>query len=124
MVSLYGGPGGDGHVSVLVAQTAASREDGVNLLRRMMPQWLRDGLAAHVRFDGAIPTMRDPDAYAAFLADIHPVGPPDYCVARIQESVVESGIDRILLFVEGGGPEHTLRNIETLGRGVLPRLRE
>jgi len=111
------------HVSVLVAQLAASRAEGVSLLRRTMPGWLRPGLAAHVRFDGSTPPMRDPAEYAAYLTDIHPVGDAGYCVERILESCETTGVDRFLLFVEGGGPEHTLRNIAALGESVLPRLR-
>jgi alkanesulfonate monooxygenase SsuD/methylene tetrahydromethanopterin reductase-like flavin-dependent oxidoreductase (luciferase family) len=121
MIDLYGAAAP--HVSVLVAQTAPSRAEAVSLLRRTMPLWLRDGLAAHVRFDATRPPMRDPDAYARHLADIHPVGDPAYCAERILESAEATGVDRVLLFVEGGGPEHTLRNIETLGAEVLPRLR-
>jgi alkanesulfonate monooxygenase SsuD/methylene tetrahydromethanopterin reductase-like flavin-dependent oxidoreductase (luciferase family) len=67
--------------------------------------------------------MRDPDVYAAHLTDIHPVGSPDYCAARIRESCDATGIEQVLLFVEGGGPGETLKNIEVLGREVLPRLR-
>lgn len=111
------------HVSVLVAQVADSRDTAVRLLRSAMPAWLRPGLAAHVRFDGTAPRMRDPDAYAAHLADIHAVGSAEYCAARIRESCDVTGIDRVLLFVEGGGPGETMKNIETLGREVLPLLR-
>ena len=32
-------------------------------------------------------------------------------------------MDRFLLFVESGGPEHTLANIKALGASVLPSLR-
>jgi alkanesulfonate monooxygenase SsuD/methylene tetrahydromethanopterin reductase-like flavin-dependent oxidoreductase (luciferase family) len=121
MVEAYGSPAS--HVSVVVAQVVRSRDDGVSLLRRTMPRWLRPGLAAHVRFDGGTPSKRDPDAYAAFLTDVHPVGDPKYCVERVIESCQTTGVDRLLLFVEGGGPEHTLRNIDALGTYVLPYLR-
>ncbi|HEY3481884.1 MAG TPA: LLM class flavin-dependent oxidoreductase [Streptomyces sp.] len=111
------------HASVVVAQVAASREAGVSLLRQTMPTWLRPGMAAHVRFDGTTPPMRDPDAYAEFLTTIHPVGPASYCADRILESAEATGIEHFLLFVEGGGPEHTLENIKALGSSVLPLLR-
>lgn len=111
------------HVSVLVTHVAESRAAGVGLLRQTMPTWLRPGMAAHVRFDRTTPSMRDPDAYAEYLTAIHPVGPAAYCAERILESSAATGIEHVLLFVEGGGPEHTLANIKALGSSVLPLLR-
>ncbi|GAA2060472.1 LLM class flavin-dependent oxidoreductase [Catenulispora yoronensis] len=111
------------HVSTMVAQVADSRSAGVALLRRTMPTWLGPGLAAHVRFDGAVATMRDPVSYAEHLTSFHPIGPAGYCAERILESGWATGMERFLLFVEGGGPEHTLANIKALGSSVLPLLR-
>ncbi len=121
MVRIYGAPAP--HTSVVVAQVAPSRSQGVSLLRQAMPTWLRPGLAAHVRYDGGSAPMRDPDDYAEHLTTIHPVGPASYCAERILESRLATGIEHVLLFVEGGGPEHTLANIRSLGSSVLPLLR-
>ena len=121
MVRTYGAPAP--HAGVVVAQVAESRAAGVSLLRQTMPTWLRPGMAAHVRFDGTAPRMRDPDAYAEHLTAIHPVGPAAYCAERILESAQATGIEHFLLFVEGGGPEHTPDNIKALGSSVLPLLR-
>jgi alkanesulfonate monooxygenase SsuD/methylene tetrahydromethanopterin reductase-like flavin-dependent oxidoreductase (luciferase family) len=121
MVRAYGSPAP--HASVLVAQVTDTRPSGISLLRQTMPAWLRPGLEAHVRFDGSKQPMRDPDAYAEFLTSIHPVGPAAYCADRILEAGRATGIDHFLLFVEGGGPEHTLANIKALGSSVLPLLR-
>jgi alkanesulfonate monooxygenase SsuD/methylene tetrahydromethanopterin reductase-like flavin-dependent oxidoreductase (luciferase family) len=111
------------HTSVVLAQVAESRTAGVSLLRQTMPTWLRPGLAAYTRFDGTPGPTHDPDAYAEYLTAIHPVGPAAYCADRILESSRATGIERFLLFVEGGGPEHTLGNIKALGSSVLPVLR-
>ncbi|WP_370383294.1 LLM class flavin-dependent oxidoreductase [Catenulispora sp. GAS73] len=111
------------HASAVVAQVAESRGGGVRLLRQTMPPWLRPGLAGYVRFDGTTPPARDADDYAEFLTRIHPVGPASYCAERILEAREATGIERFLLFVEGGGPEHTLGNIRALGEAVLPVLR-
>jgi alkanesulfonate monooxygenase SsuD/methylene tetrahydromethanopterin reductase-like flavin-dependent oxidoreductase (luciferase family) len=121
MVRAYGSPAA--HASVLLAQVTQTRSSGISLLRKTMPAWLRPGLAAHVRFDGTKQPMRDPDAYAEYLTSIHPVGPAAYCADRVLEAGRATGIDRFLLFVEGGGPEHTLANIKALGSSVLPLLR-
>ena len=121
MVRSYGAPAP--HASVVVAQVAESRAAGVRLLRHTMPAWLRPGMAAHVRFDMTTPSMRDPDAYAEHLTEIHPIGPASYCADRIAVSSRATGIEHFLLFVEGGGPEHTLANIKALGSAVLPLLR-
>jgi alkanesulfonate monooxygenase SsuD/methylene tetrahydromethanopterin reductase-like flavin-dependent oxidoreductase (luciferase family) len=121
MVQAYGSAAP--HASVLVAQVAQTRAEGVSLLRQTMPTWLRPGLAAHVRFDGTKRPMRDPDAYAEFLTSIHPVGPARYCAERVLEASRATGIEHFLLFVEGGGPEHTMANIKALGSSVLPLLR-
>jgi alkanesulfonate monooxygenase SsuD/methylene tetrahydromethanopterin reductase-like flavin-dependent oxidoreductase (luciferase family) len=121
MVRAYDAPAA--HVSVVLAQVAESRAAGVRLLRETMPTWLRPGLDAHVRFDGTRPPMRDPQAYAEYLTAIHPIGPASYCADRILESSRTTGIEHFLLFVEGGGPEHTAANIKALGSSVLPLLR-
>ena len=126
MVREYGAagrPAGGGHVSVVLAQVAESRAGGVELLRRTLPGWLGPGLAGFVRFDGAGGTGRDPVGYAEHLTAIHPVGSAGYCAERILESGRVTGVDRLLLFVEGGGPEHTLANIKALGSSVLPAVR-
>jgi hypothetical protein len=112
------------HTSVVLAQVAGSRTDGISLLRQTMPTWLRPGLAGFVRLDGGGGPSRDPVAYAEYLTSIHPIGPAGYCADRIVESSRATGIDRFLLFVEGGGPEHTLANIKALGSEVLPLLRQ
>ncbi|GAA2006566.1 hypothetical protein GCM10009838_86090 [Catenulispora subtropica] len=62
-------------------------------------------------------------AYTEHLTAIHPIGPAGYCADRILESGRTTGVDRFLLFAEGGGPEHTLANIKALGSSVLPLLR-
>ncbi|NUR28408.1 MAG: LLM class flavin-dependent oxidoreductase [Catenulispora sp.] len=121
MVQDYGAQAG--HTSVVLAQIADSRAAGISLLRQTMPAWLRPGLAGFVRLDGAGGPSRDPVAYAEHLTSIHPVGPAGYCADRIMDSSRATGIDRFLLFVEGGGPEHTLANIKALGSEVLPLLR-
>jgi len=121
MVRAYGPPAP--HTSVVLAHVAESRSAGIRLLRRTLPTWLRPGLAAHVRFDGTRAPMRDPDKYAEHLTSIHPIGPAGYCAEHILESSQATGIDHFLLFVEGGGPEHTMANIKALGSSVLPRLR-
>jgi alkanesulfonate monooxygenase SsuD/methylene tetrahydromethanopterin reductase-like flavin-dependent oxidoreductase (luciferase family) len=121
MVRAFGYPAP--HASVLVAHVAESRAAGVGLLRETMPTWLRPGMAAHVRLDATMPPMRDPDAYAEHLTAIHPIGPASYCADRIREAARVTGIEHFLLFVEGGGPEHTMANIKALGSSVLPLLR-
>ena len=121
MVRAHGGRAG--HASVLLAQVAESRAAGVRLLRRTMPAWLGPGMAGYVRFDGAEAAMRDPVAYADHLTEIHPIGPAAHCADRILESGRNTGVDRFLLFVEAGGPEHTMANIKALGSSVLPLLR-
>jgi hypothetical protein len=80
-------------------------------------------MAAHVRLDATMPPMRDTDAYAEHLTAIHPIGPASYCADRIREAARVTGIEHFLLFVEGGGPEHTMANIKALGSTVLPLLR-
>ncbi|MEZ0111304.1 alkanesulfonate monooxygenase SsuD/methylene tetrahydromethanopterin reductase-like flavin-dependent oxidoreductase (luciferase family) [Catenulispora sp. EB89] len=121
MVQAYGAAAP--HASAVVAQVADSRETGIRFLRQTMPPWLRPGLAGYVRFDGTTPPTRDADDYAGFLTRIHPVGPASYCAERILEARQATGIEHFLLFVEGGGPEHTLGNIKALGESVLPLLR-
>ncbi len=100
------------HTAVAVAHVADSRAQALATLHATMPGWLRDGLAAHTRLDGAPHSTRDPDAYTEHLLAIHPVGDPDYCIAALRASISATGVSRLLLFVEGAGnPASVTRNI-------------
>jgi alkanesulfonate monooxygenase SsuD/methylene tetrahydromethanopterin reductase-like flavin-dependent oxidoreductase (luciferase family) len=112
------------HAALAVAQVADSREEALATLRATMPGWLRDGLAAHTRLDGSPYPARDPVAYTEHLCAIHAVGDPGYCVNVLRTSIDSTGINQLLLFVEGSGdPDLVLRNIARLARDVLPPLR-
>jgi alkanesulfonate monooxygenase SsuD/methylene tetrahydromethanopterin reductase-like flavin-dependent oxidoreductase (luciferase family) len=112
-----------GHASAHLALVAGTVEEAESVLRRTMPGWLAAARAA-VRVDGSAPPRRDLDGYLEHLLALHPVGPPQRCVQRLQATLATTGVRRLLLMVEGGGdPRRTLDNIERLGREVLPSLR-
>lgn len=112
-----------GHVAAGVAQVADSHTEAVELLRRSLPGWLRQGLAAHRTADGRERAMRDPLAYTELLCELHPVGPPQLCADRLSATAERTGIRRFALLVEGSGElgatELTTRR---LGADVLPLL--
>ncbi|MFD2422198.1 LLM class flavin-dependent oxidoreductase [Amycolatopsis pigmentata] len=113
-----------GHVSTLVAHVAGTREEAVAELRATMPGWLTEGLAGYRPVDGRPRPRRDPHAYTDLLCSMHPVGTPDYCVERIRAGAETTGIEHVILMVEGSGDqERTLATIARLGAEVLPRLR-
>ncbi|NUS18135.1 MAG: LLM class flavin-dependent oxidoreductase [Streptomyces sp.] len=111
------------HVSAGVAQIADTRADAAETLRKAMPGWLHQGLAAHRTLDGGPRAMRDPHAYTDLLCSLHPVGPPRLCADRLAATAERTGITRFALLVEGSGDlGTTLENVARLGGDVLPEL--
>jgi alkanesulfonate monooxygenase SsuD/methylene tetrahydromethanopterin reductase-like flavin-dependent oxidoreductase (luciferase family) len=117
--------GGSGpHVSAALAHVADTRAEAVATVREMLPRWLGPGLAGYRRLDGAPRSPRDPVAYTEELIRRHGVGTPDDAVAALAGSAARTGIEHVLLMVEGAGDRgRTCENIRRLGAEVLPRLR-
>jgi alkanesulfonate monooxygenase SsuD/methylene tetrahydromethanopterin reductase-like flavin-dependent oxidoreductase (luciferase family) len=116
-VDAGGGPAA--HIGAALAHVGPAEE-----LRSAMPAWLGPGLEGYVTVDGRPRKRIDPAAYTDKLIDLHPVGSPAECVARLRDSAERSGIDHHILMVDGcGTPEITRRTIRRLGAEVLPRLR-
>ncbi|MBW0118482.1 LLM class flavin-dependent oxidoreductase [Pseudonocardia abyssalis] len=118
------GIGARGHVSVAVAHVEDTTAGAQAVLREALPRWLGPGLAGHRRVDDAPHRPRDPVAYTDLLCRLHAVGTPDDAVARLAGSAARTGIDHVLLMVEGSGDRgRVLENVRRLGAEVLPRLR-
>jgi alkanesulfonate monooxygenase SsuD/methylene tetrahydromethanopterin reductase-like flavin-dependent oxidoreductase (luciferase family) len=116
---LDAGGGPAAHIAAALAHVGPAEE-----LRTAMPTWLGPGLEGYVTVDGRPRKRADPVAYTDKLIDLHPVGSPEECVARLRDSAERSGIDHFILMVDGCGiPEITRRTIRRLGEEVLPRLR-
>ncbi|MBV2353285.1 LLM class flavin-dependent oxidoreductase [Streptomyces sp. J2-1] len=114
---------GAAHVSAGVCQLADRRTDAVETLRKALPGWLRQGLAAHVTVDGRARSMRDPHAYTELLCELHPVGTAALAADRLAATAERTGISRFALLVEGSGDlAATEENVRRLGAEVLPRL--
>lgn len=112
------------HMSTVLAYVADDRESATRELRASMPGWLADGLAGYVPVDGRPRPSRDPVAYTELLCSLHPVGSPAECADQLRASAERTGIEHVLMMVEGGGSrERTLATIERLGAEVLPALR-
>lgn len=113
------------HVSAVLGQVADDRGQAVAELREAMPGWLARGLGDFMPIDGRPSSPRDPDAYTELLCSLHPVGSPRQCVERLRVSAERTGIEHVIMMVEGGGTrERTLANIARLGSEVLPHLRD
>lgn len=113
------------HVAAGVVQIGDSQSEAVETLRRSLPGWLRQGLAAHRTVDGRERSMRDPLAYTELLCELHPVGPPQLCADRLAATSERTGIRRFALLSEGSGSTgETEHNIRRLGAEVLPLLPE
>ncbi|UKD53308.1 MULTISPECIES: LLM class flavin-dependent oxidoreductase [Amycolatopsis] len=118
-VAAYGAPAA--HVSTVLCQVG---DDASAVVRRALPGWLSDGLAAHVPVDDRPGPARDPWEYTEKLCAIHPVGPVEQCVETLRTSLRRTGVSHVIMFVEGSGtPEGTLANIARIGAEVLPALR-
>ena len=115
-------PGGRiGHIATGLAHVAGSRTEAVAALTRELPRWLGPGLAGHVPVDGRPRSPRDPVRYAQELCDLHAVGTPDDCVESLVATVEQTGIEHLILLVDGTGDP--LENIGRLGAEVLPQIR-
>lgn len=116
--------GGVGHVSVAVAHVEDTRAGAQALLRASLPRWLGPGLAGYRRVDDVPRRPRDPVGYTDLLCRLHAVGTPDDAVARLADGAARTGVDHVLLMVEGCGDRaRVLDNVARLGAEVLPRLR-
>ncbi|WP_344422075.1 hypothetical protein [Amycolatopsis minnesotensis] len=115
------GPSDPGHISTVLCEVADDREAAVRRLRAAMPGWLDAGLAAHVPVDGRPRPNRDPVAYTEELCGIHPVGSADDCVAKLAESARRTGVEHVIMMIEGSG-DRAEENIRRIGAEVLPRL--
>ncbi|MDB1087646.1 LLM class flavin-dependent oxidoreductase [Streptomyces sp. ACA25] len=114
-----------GHVSAGVVQIGDSQTEAVEVLRRALPGWLRQGLAAHRTVDGRQRPMRDAFAYTELLCELHPVGTPQLCADRLSATAERTGITRFALLAEGSGElTGTEHNVRRLGTDVLPLLAE
>ncbi|HVL85749.1 MAG TPA: LLM class flavin-dependent oxidoreductase [Pseudonocardia sp.] len=119
-----GGPAAAPHVSAALAQVDDTRARAHATVRAALPRWLGPGLAGYVRVDGAPRSPRDPHEYAELLCRLHPVGTADDVVAHLRASAAASGIEHVVLLVEGAGDgRRALENVRRLGAEVLPRLR-
>ncbi|MEU3860978.1 LLM class flavin-dependent oxidoreductase [Streptomyces sp. NPDC028722] len=115
---------GAAHVSAGVCQLADRRTDAVETLTKAMPDWLRQGLQAHVTVDGRARAMRDPHAYTELLCGLHPVGTPRLAADRLAATSERTGISRFALLTEGSGDlAATEENLRRLGAEVLPQVR-
>jgi alkanesulfonate monooxygenase SsuD/methylene tetrahydromethanopterin reductase-like flavin-dependent oxidoreductase (luciferase family) len=111
------------HVSVGVVQVGDSHTEAVEVLRRALPGWLRQGLAAHRTVDDRTRSMRDPLGYTELLCELHPVGTPQLCADRLAATAERTGITRFALLAEGSGDLATTeRNVRRLADDVLPLL--
>ncbi|MGJ6968428.1 LLM class flavin-dependent oxidoreductase [Streptosporangium sp. G11] len=116
-------PGAARHVAAVVGYVADSTRAAVRELKAAMPRWLEPGLDGYVPVDGRRRPVRDVGEYVDFLTGVHPVGDADHCVETIRRTREATGLEHLILMVEGAG-EHarTLENIRRLGAEVLPRL--
>jgi hypothetical protein len=92
-----------GHMGAVVAYVANTREQAQRLLRRELSRWLAPGLAGYRPVDGQPRPVRDPQAYADLLCDIHPVGTAADCIDAMAATIERTGIRHLLCMVEGAG---------------------
>jgi alkanesulfonate monooxygenase SsuD/methylene tetrahydromethanopterin reductase-like flavin-dependent oxidoreductase (luciferase family) len=114
-----------GHIAAALAYVADSQQQALNTMRTRLPRWLGPGLAGYRRADGTAHRPRDAHDYTELLCRLHPVGTPEHCRNMLAATSRHTGIDHVILLVEGTGERtRTLENITRLGTEVLPHLRE
>ncbi|HZE03295.1 MAG TPA: LLM class flavin-dependent oxidoreductase [Pseudonocardiaceae bacterium] len=112
------------HIAAALAYVADGQQEAMNTMRTCLPRWLGPGLAGYRRADGKPPQPRDPHEYAELLCRLHPVGTPEHCIDTLATTAHRTGINHVILLVEGAGDRtRTLENITRLGAEVLPKLR-
>ncbi|MGH3824064.1 MAG: LLM class flavin-dependent oxidoreductase [Pseudonocardiaceae bacterium] len=112
------------HISAALAYVADSQHEAMATMRRSLPHWLGPGLRGYRRVDGVPHHPRDPHEYTELLCRLHPVGTPEHCRTMLTTTARRTGIDHVILLVEGAGDRaRTLENIIRLGTEVLPELR-
>jgi alkanesulfonate monooxygenase SsuD/methylene tetrahydromethanopterin reductase-like flavin-dependent oxidoreductase (luciferase family) len=114
------------HIGATVCQVAGSRAQARSALLAALPGWLAQGLAAYRPVGGRPAPRADPAscrAYAERLCTIGVLGTPDECVERLLAGARRTGIDHVVLMVEGTGDRaKTLDAIARIGADVLPHL--
>ncbi|MGH3632459.1 MAG: LLM class flavin-dependent oxidoreductase [Sciscionella sp.] len=114
-----------GHISAALAYVADSRQEALATMRTCLPRWLGPRLAGYRRADDAPYRPRDAHDYTELLCRLHPVGTPEHCRTMLAATSRHTGIDHVILLVEGTGERtRTLENITRLGAEVLPHLQE
>ena len=114
-----------GHIAAALAYVADSQHEAMDTMRTCLPRWLGPGLAGYRRADGGPSHPRDPSEYTELLCRLHPVGTPEHCLNMLANTARRTGIDHVILMVEGAGDRaRTLANITRLGAEVLPQLRD
>jgi alkanesulfonate monooxygenase SsuD/methylene tetrahydromethanopterin reductase-like flavin-dependent oxidoreductase (luciferase family) len=112
------------HIAAALAYVADSQHEAIATMRRRLPRWLGPGLAGYRRADGGPHHPRDPTEYTELLCRLHPVGTPEHCRDTLTTTARRTGIDHVILLVEGAGDRtRTLENITRLGAEILPYLR-
>ena len=112
------------HIAAALAYVADGQQEAMNTMRTCLPRWLGPGLAGYRRADGKPPQPRDPHEYAELLCRLHPVGTPEHCIDTLATTAHRTGINHVILLVEGAGDRtRTLENITRLGAEILPKLR-
>ncbi|MGH3865011.1 MAG: LLM class flavin-dependent oxidoreductase [Pseudonocardiaceae bacterium] len=112
------------HIGAALAYVADSQREALATMRGRLPRWLGPGLAGYRRADGGPHHPRDPAEYTELLCRIHPVGTPEHCRDTLAATTQRTGIDHVILLVEGAGDRtRTLENIARLGAEILPHLR-
>jgi alkanesulfonate monooxygenase SsuD/methylene tetrahydromethanopterin reductase-like flavin-dependent oxidoreductase (luciferase family) len=112
------------HVSAALGYVADSDREALRTMRACLPRWLSPGLAGYRRADGRPHRTRDPLAYTELLCRLHPVGSARRCRERLAASAAATGVEHVILMVEGTGDgTRTRENIARFGAQVLPDLR-
>ncbi|GAA4899282.1 alkanesulfonate monooxygenase SsuD/methylene tetrahydromethanopterin reductase-like flavin-dependent oxidoreductase (luciferase family) [Stackebrandtia albiflava] len=108
------------HTAVYLAYPADSDRVARRRLREPMTEWLTTGVGDYRRLDGSRVTTAQ-DEYVDRLIATHPVGTVETAAARLAEAREVTGIDRVMLMVEGAGSTaEVAENIARIGAELLP----
>lgn len=112
------------HTILVYAQVADTDEEAAGVLRGPLRESLRKTAAEYVWLRESWRQRPDRERYLENVIAQHAIGAPATCIDRLAGIVERSGVGRVILVVESAvTPAAALRNVERLGREVLPEVR-
>ncbi len=113
------------HIAAALSYVADSQHETLATMRARPSPLARAGVTRLPQRRWRAVPPRDPDEYTELLCRRHPAGTPEHCLNTLTATTCRTGIDHVIVLVEGAGDRaHTLENITRRGAEILPLLQD